>query len=134
MQTQVQLTTITDDQVSVLLRDGYIDAAIEQALRKIIDQKDEVAGLSNEAQSRGSAILNIYTDQTRLRENLKALKGTPEEKALTQRYTQQLSDQETQLDKLRTEKEDFETKRAAAQERLNKMIEDLAMQVTLEPR
>ena len=49
-------------------------------------------------------------------------------------YTQQLSDQETQLDKLRIEKEDFETKRAAAQERLNKMIEDLAMQVTLEPR
>jgi hypothetical protein len=134
MQTQVQLTTITDDQVSVLLRDGYIDAAIEQALRKIIDQKDEVAGLGNEAQSRGSAISNIYNDQTRLRENLKALKGTPEEKALTQRYTQQLSDQETQLDKLRTEKEDFETKRAAAQERLNKMIEDLAMQVTLEPR
>jgi hypothetical protein len=134
LQTQMQLSSVTDDDVSMLLRNGYITPEIELALRKIIDQKDEVADLSSEAQSRSIAISNIYNDQTRLRENLKALKGTPEEKALTQRYTQQLSDQETQLDKLRSEKEDFETKRAAAQERLNKMIEDLAMNVTLEAR
>jgi hypothetical protein len=69
-----------------------------------------------------------------LREDLKALKGTPEEKALTQRYTQQLSDQETRLEKLRKEKEDLEKKSADAQAVVDKMIEDLAMDVTLEGR
>jgi len=41
---------------------------------------------------------------------------------LTQRYTQQLSDQETHLEKLRLEKEDFEKKSETAQEQVDKMI------------
>ena len=62
---------------------------------------------------------------------MKALKGSAEERALTQRYTQQLSDQETHLDKLNAEQEDFEKKSASAQEQLDKMIEDLAIEATL---
>ena len=37
---------------------------------------------------------SIDKDQGRLRENMKALKGSPEEKALLQRYTKQLDSQE----------------------------------------
>jgi hypothetical protein len=134
LQTQVELSNITPDEVAVLLKDGEINSDIEQALRKILDQKARVAELNAEAETRDNTITSIYDDQQRLRENLKALKGSAEEKALTQRYTQQLSDQETHLEKLRKEKEDFEKKSEAAQGELDKMIEDLAMEVTLEPR
>ena len=134
LQTQVELNNITSDEVAVLLKNGEINSDIEQALRKILDQKAQVAQLNDEAESRGSTIASIYDDQQRLRENLKALKGSAEEKALTQRYTQQLSDQETRLEKLRNEKEDFEKKGEAAQGVLDKMIEDLAMEVTIEQR
>jgi hypothetical protein len=134
LQTQVELSNITSDEVAVLLKDGQINSDIEQALRKILDQKTRVAQLNDEAESRDSTITSIYDDQQRLRENLKALKGSAEEKALTQRYTQQLSDQETRLEKLRNEKEDFAKKGEAAQGELDKMIADLAMEVTLEPR
>jgi hypothetical protein len=134
LQTQVELSNITPDEVAVLLKDGEINSDIEQALRKILDQKARVAELNAETSTRDSTITSIYDDQQRLRENLKALKGSAEEKALTQRYTQQLSDQETHLEKLRKEKEDFEKKTQAAQGELDKMIEDLAMEVTLEPR
>jgi chromosome segregation ATPase len=108
-----------------------VNPAIEQALRKILEQKDQIASLDSEAEKRGKEIENIYNDQQRLRENLKALKGTAEEKALTQRYTKQLSDQETRLDKLNVEKEDFEKKSADAQDQLDKTIEDLAIEATL---
>src|SRR5205823_7163965 len=37
----------------------------------------------------------IFADQARLRENMKSLKGSTEEKALLQRYTKQLDDEET---------------------------------------
>jgi Carboxypeptidase regulatory-like domain len=134
LQTQVELTSITPDEVAVLLKDGEINSDIEQALRKILDQKTRVAELDAEAETRDNTITSIYDDQQRLRENLKALKGSAEEKALTQRYTQQLSDQETRLEKLRKEKEDFGRKSQDAQGELDKMIEDLAMEVTLEPR
>ena len=132
LQTTVELSNITDDQVAVLLKDGSINSEVEQALRKILDQKAQVAALNAEAETRDSTIASIYDDQQRLRENLKSLKGSAEEKALTQRYTQQLSDQETRLEKLRNEKEDFGKKSEAAQGQLDKMIEDLALQVTLE--
>ena len=134
LQTTVEIGSVTDDQIAVLLRDGSITSEIEQALRKILDQKAQVAKLNDEAEARDQAISSIYDDQQRLRENLKALKGSAEEKALTQRYTQQLSDQETRLEKLRGEKEDFEKKGAAAQEQLDSMIQDLAMEATLEPK
>src|SRR5580692_1385926 len=103
-QTQVQLTSVTDDQVAALLKEGSITPEIEQALRKILDQKAQVAELNSEAEARDTETSSIYDYQQRLRENLKSLKGTAEEKALTQRYTKQLSDQETRLDKLREEK------------------------------
>jgi hypothetical protein len=107
-QTQVQLTSVTDDQVAALLKEGSITPEIEQALRKILDQKAQVAELNSEAEARDTETSSIYDYQQRLRENLKSLKGTAEEKALTQRYTKQLSDQETRLDKLREEKADLE--------------------------
>jgi hypothetical protein len=131
VETRVELTNITDDQLALMVKDGAVNPAIEQALRKIIEQKDQIASLDSEAEKRGKDVEGIYNDQQRLRENLKALKGSAEEKALTQRYTQQLSDQETRLDKLNVEKEDFEKKSADAQGQLDKMIEDLAIEATL---
>lgn len=73
----------------------------------------------------------IFDDQQRIRENLKALKGSAEEKALTERYTRQLSDQESRLEILRKEKADFEKKQAQAESEINVMIEQLALDVTL---
>jgi hypothetical protein len=131
VETRVELTNITEDQLALMVKDGAVSPAIEQALRKIIEQKDQIASLDSEAEKRGNDVEGIYNDQQRLRENLKALKGSAEEKALTQRYTQQLSDQETRLDKLNVEKEDFEKKSADAQGQLDKMIEDLAIEATL---
>jgi chromosome segregation ATPase len=131
VETRVELSNITDDQLALMVKDGEVNPAIEQALRKILEQKDQIASLDSEAEKREKEIGGIYNDQQRLRENLKALKGSAEEKALTQRYTQQLSNQETRLDKLNVEKEDLEKKSADAQDQLDKRIEDLAIEATL---
>jgi hypothetical protein len=134
VETRIELNNVTDDQLALMVKENSINPEIEQALRTVLDQKARVAALNAEAETRDNTITSIYDDQQRLRENLKALKGSAEEKALTQRYTQQLSDQETRLGKLRSEKEDFEKQSEAAQGTLNKMIEDLALEVTLDPR
>jgi len=131
LQTRFELNSITDDQVALMVREGSVSPVIEQALRRILDQKGQVAALGSDAGKRDAEISRIYDDQQRLRENLKALKGSAEEKALTQRYTQQLSDQETHLEKLRLEKEDIEKKSEAAQEQVDKMIEELSIEVSL---
>ncbi len=131
LETRIELNSITDDQLAVMVREGSVNPAIEKALRPILDQKAQVAALDAESEKRDTEITRIYDDQQRLRENLKALKGSAEEKALTQRYTKQLSDQENQLEKLQVEKEDFEKKSVAAQEQAGKMIEALVLEVNL---
>ena len=51
----------------------------------------ELAEVQRGIYDRQAEIRRISEDQARVRENLKALKGSDAEKALTERYTRQLS-------------------------------------------
>jgi len=62
---------------------------------------------------------------------MKALKGSSEEKALIQRYTSQLDQQETQLDSLRKTIQNTEAQRDQANDQLQTMIADLQLETTL---
>jgi len=73
----------------------------------------------------------IGSDQQRVRENMKALKGSAEEKALLERYVRELNEQEDKVQALRHEIADWQQKRDMAQNKLNDMIEALQMEVTL---
>ena len=81
------------------------------ALQKITAQKAVVEKLEQEMEDRQKDIERIVDDQGRLRENMKALRGSAEEKALLQRYTKQLDDQETQIAGLRKKIQDTEAQR-----------------------
>jgi len=70
-------------------------------------------------------------DQGRLRENMKSLKGSAEDKTLLQRYTKQLDEEETQLDALRKKKQDLDAQQQLADALLRNMIQQLQMDVTL---
>jgi len=102
-----------------------------EALRRITSQKAVVAKLEEEMENRQKDIDRIVEDQGRLRENMKALRGSAEEKALLQRYTKQLDDQETQLETLRKKIRETEDQRDKANEQLEKMIDELQIEATL---
>ena len=127
----IAINTLDADQTRLLLQQKSISAEIEQALRKIIEQKDRVAALEAEVENRNTEMTAIYDDQQRLRENLKSLKGSAEERALTQRYLQRLNDQETRLEAIQQEIADLEKKQEQAQAELDEMIEKLSIDVTL---
>jgi hypothetical protein len=131
LETLYQLTNLDENQITVFLQQKSINSEVEAAFRKIVEQKSRVAALEAEISRREAETQKIYDDQQRLRENLKALKGSAEERALTQRYTQQLADQETRLETLRRESADIEAKRDEAQEKLDKLIEELSLDVDL---
>jgi hypothetical protein len=131
IETRYQLTNLTDGQIEIFQQQKSINPEIEQALRKIIEQKDKLSSLDSEITSRNDETEKIYDDQQRLRENLKALKGSAEERALTQRYTQQLNDQETRLEAIQRELAGLQAKSDQAQAELDKMIENLSLEETL---
>jgi len=131
LETTYQLNNLTTEQIALFVRQRTINPEIEAAFRKIVEQKNRVAALDEELARRETETQKIYDDQQRLRENLKALKGSAEERALTQRYTQQLADQETRLEAIQRETADLQSKRDQAQSQLDKMIEDLTLDTTL---
>jgi archaellum component FlaC len=125
------LSNVTDDQIKFFAAQKMINAEIDQVLRKVISQKNSIAALDAEMASRKSKISSISEDQQRVRENMKALKGSAEEKALVARYVRELNEQEDHVQSLHREVADIQQKREAAQKTLNDMIEGLQMEATL---
>jgi chromosome segregation ATPase len=113
------------------LKDKPITAEMAQALQQIMDQRAVVARLEEEMENRQKDIDQVVEDQGRLRENIKALRGSPEEKALLQRYTKQLDERETQLESLRKAIRDTEAQRDKENDQLEKMIEELEIETSL---
>jgi hypothetical protein len=131
IETRYALTNLDDNQIQVFLQQKSINPEVEAAFRKIVEQKNHIASLDAQLAAIESQQEKIFDDQQRIRENLKSLKGSSEERALTQRYTQQLEDQETQLQKLQTQTTDLQSQRDKAQEALDAMIENLDLDTTL---
>jgi hypothetical protein len=129
--TSYELSNLSEDQIGIFVKQGTITGEMAEALKKITAQKAVLAKLEEEMENRQKDIDRIVEDQGRLRENMKALRGSAEEKALLQRYTRQLDEQETQLDALRKKIQDTEAQRDKANNALEKMIEDLQIEATL---
>jgi len=128
---QYTLNGVTNEEIDLLLRQKSINADIEKSLRTITAQKKVVADFDGALKDQQKAMDQIFTDQARLRENMKALKGSAEERTLLQRYTKQLDEEETQLDAIRRTKQDTEVQQKLANSVLQNMIQELQMDVTL---
>ncbi len=129
--TSYELSNLGEEQIGLFVKQGTITGEMAEALKRITAQKAVVAKLEEEMENRQKDIDRIVEDQGRLRENMKALRGSAEEKALLQRYTRQLDEQETQLDVLRKKIKDTEAQRDKANEQLEKMIGELQLEATI---
>jgi hypothetical protein len=125
--TTVKVSNISQQLVETYVRQKELTPEMEKFFRQIVAQKDAIAKLDADLKQRQEELNNIGTDQSRVREDLQALKGTPEEKALAQRYVKELDEQETRLATLKTEILDLQAKRKQAQQELNDTIEHAAL-------
>jgi hypothetical protein len=122
---------ISGEQLEVFVRGGAISKSIEEALRKILAQKEVVSNFEAKKSAKESDVEAIFEDQQRLRENIKSLKGSAEEKALLQRYTQQLNQQEDRLEALRKDTQSLQSQIEKEQTTLDNMIQSLAIDTKL---
>ncbi len=127
-ETRYELTNLDDEEVSLLLEQKRETPAMQQAFERILKQKEKVNQISGEIANRKHESDQIASDQARIRENMKALKGSSEEKSLLQRYVGQLDSQESRLAILRKESADLASQEDAAKSELDRTI----MQVTLD--
>jgi hypothetical protein len=128
LESKHEITSMTDDQVAVLVRDSG-SAILQQAFTPILAKKAAIADLSARLADRQGEIEQISQDEARVRENLIALKSTSDEKRLVKRYASQLTDWEDRIVTLRRELIDLDRRRQQAQSELQQLIEQLSMSI-----
>ena len=128
--TSFALTNITPDQIAIFVHQGWANDKIQDALRPIIQQKNEIAHYEQQISSTRTKISSIFDDQKRLRENLTALKGA-ETRSLAERYTGELNREEDELATLRKDLAQLQTQRDGASQQLNDMMEKLEVEVKI---
>jgi len=122
---RINVSGLSDAQVTTYAQEGTVRAPLDASLRKIIAKRSEVSDIEQQIKAKQLEREAIDRDQARLRENMKALRGSAEEKALLQRYTKQLDAQEDQLATLQKQTEDLKAKRAALQAGLDAMVMEI---------
>jgi hypothetical protein len=127
LETRVEVSTVTDEQVALLVREKALSPALEAALREVMTRKAAIGRLSDQINLREEEIERIGTDQQRVRENMRSLKGSSEERQLIQRYVKQLDEQETRIEAIRREVTSLTAERAKAQTALEAFIEGIAL-------
>ena len=126
-----KLDDIDNDKLALLVENKSVDANVQQAIRSVLDRKNAVDLLEGMISLRQREVDTIGKDQARLRENMKALKGSSEEKALVQRYARQLDQQEDRLIALQKEIAELNEKKDKADEDLDQTIQSIVMDETL---
>jgi hypothetical protein len=132
--TTYRVGDLTDQTLAVMVRDSGASQALRDALAPVLAKKAALASIVADINTRNAETKRIGDDQQRVRENMKALKGTAEEQQLTRRYATQLSQQEDRLDALRRELSDLDQKRQAAEADLARAIDALTLDIPVAVR
>lgn len=132
-QSTVTIGDVDDLLLTRLAQSGVPAAALEAALRPVIDKKAQLSMLQGRQQSLQRDRDTIVADQTRLRENMKALRGSTEEKQLLQRYTRQLDEQETRLEGLQQQTARINEEMAKVRAELAALVASVSFELTATP-
>jgi hypothetical protein len=124
--TQVMVSSVTSDHIALWIREKAISPALETALREVITRKNAIAGVAAQIAAQQSQIDEIARDQQRIRENMKSLTRSAEERALLQRYVRQLDEQENRLETLRKEVQTLTAERQRLDAELTRFIENIS--------
>jgi hypothetical protein len=122
-----ELNNLDDDEVALLVQQNRVTPAMRQVFDRILKQEETIGGIAAEIADRKRESDQIATDQNRIRENMKALNGSSEEKALLQRYVGQLDSQENRLVALRKETGDLSARQNTARAELNRIIMEVSV-------
>jgi hypothetical protein len=128
LETTYFLTDITEGQIQLWVSQREIKPELERAFRQLITKKSEIASIDSQIVLRRNESDKITAEQQRIRENMKALKGSSVEKALLQQYVQNLTEQENRLTSLVREINNMNAERT----QLNEQLRTMALAITLD--
>ena len=120
--TRVSLGNVNEQTTAQLVASGVSADDLQRELRPLFEKQSQIAAVDRRLHALNAERQRIVEDQLRLRENMKALRGSSEEKQLLQRYTRQLDEQESRLAALHEETVKATAERAKLAAELSQLI------------
>jgi len=121
----IMVSSLTPDHIVLFANKKYLNQKTRHQLEKIVALKTEISAIDQELKNLEKGRSQIFEDQKRLRENLRGLGQTTEEKDLRSRYIQRLNEQETWLEKQGVRAKELERQKKTKQGELNDLISTL---------
>lgn len=122
------LSNVTTNDIAIYVKANYLTPQMKQVLEGIVELKTQISTFNRQLSEKQIEISAIGRDQERMRENLKALGKTDEEKLLIQRYVGKIAQGEDQLERLKVEEKKLAEEKNAFQRQLDDRIRKLAME------
>ena len=123
--TQISVSSLNPDGLLTYIRNKSISDAARRQLQQIADVKTKIADADAEKRSVTDQVNNLTRDEERNRQNITSLSSVSGQQQLVQEYARKLSDQETQIAKLRDREGALDQMHASLQTQLNGLIEKL---------
>jgi hypothetical protein len=132
LEARYEISMEDDSQWSLLLRDSAGNRTVLDALQPIAEKKAALAAIRGNITGRDAQMKQIAADQQRIRENLKSLQDTSEQRALAKRFAAQLTEQEDRLEALRSEINGLVETHRQAKAELQQLLDRLALDLRIE--
>ncbi len=123
--TQTSVSSLNPDGLLTYTRNKSISDGARRQLQQIADVKTQIANADAEKRSVADQVNNIARDEERNRQNITSLSSVSGQQQLVQDYARKLSEQETQIGKLRDRAAALDQQHASLQTQLNGLIEKL---------
>ena len=122
----IEISNAPRERIAYFLQQNYVTPELKTKLNEIIEQQSKAVDIQTQINTKESTISTIVGDQERLRENIKALGKSEDERKLLQRYITKLENTETSIEKLRSEIAALQDAKTKVQEEINREMRSLA--------
>lgn len=124
-ETTTSVSNLIPDVLLAYVQNKALPDTARNQLQQILDAKRQIADLQNQIHQLNSDISDIVADQNRIRENIQSLNRVSGQQDQVQTYARQLAAQESALASSRDKLSDLKKQKAAAETRLEGLIENL---------
>jgi hypothetical protein len=118
------LTNLDDSTIEYYISQKQVSEEAKQALQDVIKRKQALAELVRSREQLNQKISSIDQEQQRIRQNMGQLDRNSE---LYRRYVQKFGEQESQIEKMRTEIETLTAKENKLRDELGQYLSDLTL-------
>jgi hypothetical protein len=131
MSSSAHIGTIKWDDIQLWLQKKYIDNLAKSQLEEIVTTNERITRIKRDVESLDEELKHVFENQKRIRDNLKSLGASQDEKSLRERYVKQLNEDEDKIADRKNKITVLKQEKEQMERALQVLMDDLKYENTL---